>query len=197
MTSNFKRRASHLRPAAFTLIEVMVVVVVIGVLSAAVLPSLGGPLAKRRLSGAAGDLHLAVRHLQEVAVLNRRTCRLLLQPASDGEAGRYAAEFAEVELDAESAFSTLKDAALPATTLPAGVRFGDFQLAADADAAPGVPRGGAAVRFFADGTADAAVLPLTDGRAVWSVLVSPNNGRARLIAGVVDEVPGGREDLDL
>ena len=126
MTSNFKRRASHLRPAAFTLIEVMVVVVVIGVLSAAVLPSLGGPLTKRRLSGAAGDLHLAVRHLQEVAVLNRRTCRLLLQPASDGEAGRYAAEFAEVELDAESAFSTLKDAALPTTTLPAGVRFGTF-----------------------------------------------------------------------
>jgi len=181
---------------AFTLIEVMVVVVVIGVLSAVLLPGLGGPLARRKLAGAASDLHLAMRHLQEVAVLNRRTCRLLLQPASGGDAGRYAAEFQAVELDAEAAFETLKDVALPATTLPGGIRFGDLRLAPEAGGAPGVPDRGAAVRFFADGSADAALVPLTDGRAVWSVVVAPNTGRARLVEGTVDQVPGGREDLD-
>jgi len=187
------------RTRAFTLIEIMVVVVIIGVLSAVLLPALGGPLAKRKLSGAAGDLHLAMRHLQEVAVVNRRTCRLLLQPGAGAgsEPGRYAAEFQATELDAEAAFLTLNDAALPATSLPAGVRFGDLQLPPGAADAPGVPPGGAALTFFADGTADAAVVPLTDGRTVWSVVVAPHTGRARLLKGVVEAVPGGREDLDL
>ncbi len=175
----------------------MVVAVVVGVLSAVLLPALGGSFTQRKLAGAAGDLHLAMRHLQEVAVLNRRTCRLLLHPGAAGQAGRYTAEYQAVELDAESAFAVLNDAALPATTLPEGLRFGDLQLPPEAAEAPGVPAGGAAVRFYADGSADPAVVPLTDGRAVWTVVLAPSTGRARLVQGVVERPPTGREDLDL
>lgn len=172
-------------------------VVIIGVLSAVLLPGLGGSLARRKLAGAAGDLHLAMRHLQDVAVLNRRTCRLVVQRATGGEPGRYIAEFQELDLEGDTPFATLKDPALPTTVLSQGLRFGDLQMAPEAQDAPGVPSGGAAIRFFADGSADAAVVALTDGQAVWSVVVTPNTGRARLIRGAVDQVPGGREDLDL
>ena len=184
------------RRAAFTLIEVMVVVVVIGVLSAMLLPAFGGPLQRRKLAGAAGNLHLALRHLQEVAVTHGRTCRLLLKPAVGGEPASYAAEVQAIDREAESAFVTLDDAAVPPTDLPEGVRFGDLRLPPDAADAPGVPRGGAALVFFADGSAGGAVVPLTNGQATWSVVVSPNTGRTSLIEGRVTALPGGREDLD-
>ena len=174
----------------------MVVVVVIGVLSAMLLPALGGPLQRRKLAGAAGNLHLAMRALHEVAVTRGRTCRLLLQPASGGEPGRYAAEVQAIRAGGRERVREAGRRGLAAHRVARGRALRRLASAARRGRCAGRAPGGAALMFFADGSAGGAVVPLTNGQASWSVVVAPNTGRASLIKGVVTALPGGREDLD-
>lgn len=201
------------RPMArgFTLVELMIVVAVIAVLSAAVLPavaSLSGADARK----SAGELAGSLRYLYDTAALRHATCRMVL----DLEARTYAAECAPRlvgvargdqgrpppdDADLEGRFPDERDA--ERRRLLAGSRFGAFQdrllrkrelpgktairqVRVEGRREP-VTEGKAYVHFFPGGQAERAFIEVADGDNLYTVVVEPYTGRARVVAGAVEE----------
>ena len=177
--------------SAFTLVELMVVVVIIGVMSTLALPYLSGASRAAALDAAGDDLTQAMRYLQRQAVLRQRAYRLVLV-MNDAETGRsgWRAEAAATDLDAAETWAAVTEGAVKPTWLDPAVTIGD--LLREQDTLDPTP----AVVFRADGTADAAVVVLALGERAVSVVVSPTDGRVTRVEGRADTVPGWREDLD-
>jgi prepilin-type N-terminal cleavage/methylation domain-containing protein len=193
------RRSSPRRPSgvaaaaahAFTLVEVLVVIAVLGVLSTMIVPRLGGAAGPRRLRESARQLLTAARYARDYASAHRAACRL----AIDVDGQRYALL---CQVDPEhrpGEFGPVADASGRTERLAPPVRFGKVWIEPRRrfDGMP-PPEGG--ITFDPLGQSDAAIVELTDGRQSFCLLTSPSTGRVRLVEGVVAELPGDRQDLD-
>lgn len=203
------------RPAqsrGFTLVELMIVVAVIAVLSAAVMPALGS-LTGADARKASGELAGSLRYLFDTAALRHATCRMVL----DLEQRSYGAECAprlvgvarpsdraEPEPDdeeLESRFPDERDA--ERRRLLAKSRFGAFsdRLLAHREL-PGktairevrvegrrepITEGKAYVHFFPGGQAERAFIEVADGNTLYTVVLEPFTGRAQVVTGAVKE----------
>lgn len=179
-----------MKTRAFTLIELMVVIVVVSVLSTMAITSMYGSYSSTTLAESARGLHTAMRYAQQYAVMHRRACRVVLINIDSHEEAGYRLEVETTDPSAEQAFVVLQNGAVKATTLPRGVWFAQVTINA------GNAGEQQAVLFRPTGNADAAVIQLTNGQRVWSVLIEPHTGRARLVDTAVDRAPNMREDLD-
>jgi hypothetical protein len=52
------------------------------------------------------------------------------------------------------------------------------------------------ITFEPTGECDAALIELSDGRATFTIVVTPNTGLVHLNKGPAREIPSDREDLD-
>lgn len=180
---------------AFTLIEIMVVVAIIAVLSAMMVPSLMGSYQKATLRSETQRLFDTARYVQRMAVVKQRTIRLVLvveDPENEGRSS-YHLELATTDLDEPETYTRVNGGAVKPVVLPEGLRLIDVQLSAGEYESVG---GEIALRFFADGSADGAVILLGDDQRVRSIIVEPTTGRIESVPQRVDTMPGLREDLD-
>lgn len=173
----------------------MVAVAIIAVLSAMMLPSLMGSRDKAALRSEAQRLYDAVRYVQRMAVVKQRTLRLVLVPEDPEQDGRssYHLELATTDLDEPETYSRVESGAVKPVVLPEGLQLidvlrdvGEFETFT----------GEIALRFFADGSADGAVILIGDDRAVRSIIVEPMTGRVEIVPQRVETMPSLREDLD-
>lgn len=179
-----------MRHNAFTLIELMVVVTVIGVLAGLAVTSFHGSYDKATLDEAAYELYTTVRYAQQYAVTHQRACRVVLIEDRSGNRPGYRIEVEATDPDADEAFTVLHTGAGKPTDLPNRVRFARVLI-------EGVEEGGDhVVTFRPTGSADAAVIQLTNDLRTWSILIEPNTGRAKLVGQAVNQTPNFREDLD-
>ncbi len=198
------RRASTGR--GFTLIELLVVISVIALLAGLAAPAVG-TLTGANAREAAGRLAGGMRYLFDTAALRHTSCRLAID--LDGDA--WWAECApsattvgrnedESEADLERRFPGEKAAELrkllaktdfgsfsdrlvaKKTTLPGNAKFGAVHVEGRRDAESGV----AYVHFFPGGQAQRAYVPVVDGNNVYTVVVEPFTGRARVAIGKVE-----------
>lgn len=200
------------RPAqsrGFTLVELMIAVAVIAVLAAAVVPSVAS-LSGADARKAAGELAGSLRYLFDTAALRHATCRMVLDldgrsygaecaPRLVGVARGEQAAAADDEA-LESRFPDERDA--ERRRLLAGSRFGAFtdRLLAKREL-PGrteirtvrvegrrepVAEGKAYVHFFPGGQAERAFIEVADGATLYTVVVEPFTGRARVVTGPVE-----------
>ncbi|MBL0275797.1 MAG: prepilin-type N-terminal cleavage/methylation domain-containing protein [Anaeromyxobacter sp.] len=200
-------RPAHSR--GFTLVELMIVVAVIAVLSAAVVPavaSLSGADARQ----AAGELGGGLRYLYDTAALRHATCRMALDltartwsaECAEGAVGVARGDDAAATSDEELADRLPDERDQERRRLLAKTRFGAFgdrlvtrrelpgttairEVRVEGRREP-ITEGTAYVHFFPGGQAERAWVEVADGDAVYTVVVEPFTGRARVVAGVVE-----------
>jgi general secretion pathway protein H len=199
-------RKGHSR--GFTLVELMIVIGVIALVTAAVLPGLA-TLTGANARQAAGELSGALRYLFDTAALRHVSCRMVLDlderaywaECAEGKGGvdRSGDEaLSEEELkrrfpdeeDAErrralarSRFGAYADRLLPKRTLPGKTGFGEVVVEGRKDP---VEKGRAYVHFFPGGRAQRAYVPVVDGKNLYTIVVEPFSGRAKVTTGRVD-----------
>jgi general secretion pathway protein H len=191
----------------FTLIELMIVVAVIGLLALAAAPALG-TLTGANAREAAGRLAGGMRFLFDTAALRHATCRMALDTekqawwaecapggtAALGDAKAAAREDEELarrfpdekdeqvrKLLSRTTFGSFSDRLVEKRELPGHAVFGKLKIEGAEDA-----EGVAYVYFFPGGQAQRAYVPVVDGSNVFTVVVEPFTGRARVVVGAVE-----------
>ncbi len=190
----------------FTLIELLVVISVIALLAGLAAPAVG-TLTGANAREAAGRLAGGMRYLFDTAALRHTSCRLAIDLDADawwaecapsattvagtdeGEAdlerrfpGEKAAEVRRL-LAKKTEFGSFSDRLVAKkTTLPGNAKFGAVHVEGRRDAESGMVY----VHFFAGGQAQRAYVPVVDGNNVYTVVVEPFTGRARVAIGRVE-----------
>jgi general secretion pathway protein H len=189
----------------FTLVELLVVISVIALLAGLAAPAVG-TLTGANAREAAGRLSGAMRYMFDTAALRHTTCRLALDldnaawwpectpaAAAIGREGdeseadlerRFPGESAEEvrQLLAKTRFGSFSDRLVEKRTLPGNAKFGAVHVEGRRDAASGIVY----VHFFASGQAQRAYVPVVDGNNLYTVVVEPFTGRARVAIGKVE-----------
>lgn len=190
-------RAAAVRPdrvprprAAFTLIELMVVLVLMAILAALIVPEMKGTFEEERLRAAIRELMRACRlaSSQSVALHQRHRVRI------DPRAGRFVVERWAAPSDGDPGFRPLPD--LPGSAgrfdrrLQVEIRpaAGDAFLIPDPEIPPGdddAVREGRfssdAILFFPDGRAQSREVWLKDRQGFeWVLRIHPVNGRVQI-----------------
>jgi general secretion pathway protein H len=199
-------RTGHSR--GFTLVELMIVVGVIGLVTAAVVPALAS-LTGADARQSAGELAGSLRYLFDTAALRHATCRMTLDldahaywaECAPGKAGiardqEKAASDEELEkrfpgeedadkrrLLGQTRFGSFSDRLLPKRQLPGSAAFGEIVVEGRKDP---VTKGSAYVHFFPGGQAQRAFIPIVDGSFLYTVVLEPFTGRARVAIGKVE-----------
>lgn len=193
-----RRRFSGVKSSrAFTLIEVMVVLIVVGVLAGMIVPAVADRREKSKLRSASQQLWQAAQYTHQRAVLRGVDHRLVLLPFGEGLPGEgdspgYRIE--AVDEEGETGYTPITAGAYKPARFPQGVVLAAVEIAGEPESVGGER----VIGFRATGQADAAaVVLMTTGREeAHSVLVSPNSGRAERVELWVDMLPNDREDLD-
>jgi general secretion pathway protein H len=198
-------------PRGFTLIELLIVIAVIGVVAAAAAPAVSS-FTGANARAAAAEISGASRYLFDTAALRHETCRMVLdidhrewwaectasakegrrrQPvlARDGTAddddalARGYSDEPDAEkrrLLARARFTEFSTREAVRRKLRGGVSFDRVWTPRQRDPQT---KGKAYVYFFPQGQADPAQVPVVDGDSVYTVVVEPLTGRARVVAG--------------
>ena len=157
---SFRNRISA--RSGFTLVEMMVVVVLIGIMTAMIIPEMKGTFEDALLRSAGRDLVNVIELASSRAISLNQTLRVRL----DAVGGRYQVERLQREGVMED-FVPLKDLAGSKGNLDKRISIQLYGLAGEtAEASPGdeafVPIPEQALTFYPDGTADGAMILLKD-----------------------------------
>lgn len=201
----FRPRASA---AGFTLIELVVVIAVIALVAAMAVPALQS-ITGADTRKAAGQLAGSMRALFDTAALRHATCRLALDlenrafwaecapgragiskdPEREPDARALEDRFPDEKdgelrrLLAKSDFGKFEDRLIGKRELPGRVAFGPVHVEGRRDA---IETGIAYIHFFPGGQAQRAYVPVQDGKNLFTVVIEPFTGRARVTPGKVE-----------
>jgi general secretion pathway protein H len=193
------------RMRGYTLIELLIVIAIIAILSAAAVPALNS-VTGANSRAAASELAAGARYLFDTASLRHQTCRLALDldgrawwaecaqerpaegdgaPSADEEsalADRFPDErnAEKRKLLARTTFGQFSDRLARKRKLPGNAAFSEVW---SEHVKEPVTKGMAYVYFYAQGQAEAARVPIVDGDNVYSVVTQAFTGRARVVTG--------------
>lgn len=176
------------RAAGFTLLELMVVVVLIGLVTAMILPEMKGTFQDMLLRSTARDLISAFSLASSQAVTVNQTHRVRLDQSS----GHYFVEKPARKSEQASGFVPVRDMPGAKGNLDRRIQVeirkpkeGAGEGAEDGSASPpdfpGRPADGDAMAFYSDGTAEAGEIVLRDGEGFGLALrINPTTARVHV-----------------
>jgi len=194
----------------YTLIELMIVIAIVAIIAAASLPAFDS-VTGANARAAAGELAASSRYLFDTATLRHQACRIAMDletrswwaecaqdrppPGSDGAAADEEPGLADRfpdERDADrrrllarAKFGQFSDRLARKRSLPGSVRFSEVWTEHQREP---FDKGMAYVYFFPQGRTEEARVPVRDGDTVYSAVLQPFTGRARVVTGM-PEVP--------
>ena len=176
---------------AFTIVEMVVVIVLVAVLAGMIAPRLGGAGQGAKLRASARRFFVTAQYARDFAATHRCDCRVVLDPAK----GEYYLIYQPDPQRRPSEFRRIRGGPGKGEQLGEGVRFGLVRSESPfrRDGAIRKDRG---ITFHPSGQSDAAVVQITDGRGTYSLLVFPSRGQSKLVEKAVTKLPNDRLDLD-
>jgi general secretion pathway protein H len=203
------RRAAP--PRGFTLIELLIVVAIVAAVVAAAAPAVAS-LTGANVRAAAGEIAAASRYLFDTAALRHETCRMALDldkrtwwaectdTRKEGRrrqpvVGRDGAVEDEESLEqrfpderdperrsflARARFMEFRDRQVRKRELPGRAAFSGVLTPRSRDPQA---KGTAYVYFYPQGRSDPARIPVADGEALYTVVLQPLTGHARVVPG--------------
>ena len=154
--------------AAFTLLELIVVLSLIVVLTGVIVPRMGRSIGSRELREAAGRFALTARTVRELAVARQRVCAIEI----DLDRGGYGVATQSSE-DRPGQWQTLQASWLKPQRWPATISVVSYRTPDGSTAASGRQY----LKFFPDGTSSGAALRLAGREDEYDVVVHPHSGR--------------------
>ncbi len=179
------------RRTAFTLVELIVVVVLVTVLAGMIAPRLWGAGGAASLQSAARRLTIAGQYARDFAATHRCRCRLVL----DTKTGRFQLIYQVDPEHKPEEYKPVRGELGRAESLEEPLRFGWIRVEPSRPGENNETKDNQ-ITFYPSGQSDAAIVQITDGRRTYSVVVLPSRGRCRLIEGAVEQLPGDQWDLD-
>ena len=174
--------------AAFTLVELLVVVAVMGVVSLVIALSVGRSLPRARLRAEARRLASTVSLARTVAVTERRQVRIEI----DLDAGVYGLVIERDPVQEPGVFAPIERPEGRPHKLADGVRF----VRAQNEATDVLTSGSLSSTFWRDGSAEKTVIYLGAGEGVFTVVVHGTNGLVKTFGFEQEEIASDDLDLD-
>lgn len=179
----------------FTLAEVILVIIIIGLISGIGAGVATGTLKSLQVKKAARDFLLAAKFARITAIEQQQYCTIELNRDENMFAVYleiFNAQSGEVEkVPIRNQF--FKPVKLPGQAAFEEVEVNNYGVPVIADeSSSSVP-----ILFYADGTAQAAIVQIGDGRDHYTISINPATGRAKLFTGTADNAEIGVVDLNL
>ena len=183
------------RPKGFTAIETLLAITILVLAGTYSVLRFQDTMKRFTLQSAAGRLLLAARHAR-VAAGHGRTIAIL---HVDLDSGSYWVSTKPSGVPFEAA-QEYPQGDMPAynsgddrpTALPENIRFAGVRVAQE----DVKTKGKTTITFYADGTAEAALLQLQGAQELVTVTIYPTTAKARIHAGAIDTLLNDTVDLD-
>jgi len=192
-----KTQTSATGDKGFTLIEIIVVVVIISILATMTIPRMYGGNSSAKLRGSARRLLVTAQYARDFAATHRCQCRIIIDPDQQ----RYALTYQIDPQHNPNEFVPLGSGLGKSQRLDEGLTFARLRIESRQGPEPDQPLREVIninhLTFEPTGQADSAVLEITDGKDIYSLLIAPYTGYAKLVEGTVSELPNDRIDLDV
>ena len=182
--------SSHARRRGFTLIELMIVIILIGIVTALIIPEMRGTYEEVLLRSTSRELVSVLNLASSRAVSLNQLHRVRLDPKS----GRYLIERQAGQEERGRGFVPVRDVPGSRGELDPRIVIEIRKSTGDSPAEPGVgsspdgepdrprPDGGDTIAFYSDGTADASEVRLRDRDGFRLALrINPVTARVRLV----------------
>lgn len=172
-----RSRQRHSR--GFSLIEIVAVIVIIGVLSAMMVPSLVSGLERARVNGAITRITQTMALCGNLAATDGQPFRLNFNPGT----GRFWITFEPDPLEQPGVYTPLRLSDMAAWQLDESIRIREYRMAVEAQEIGTEPSSEEApfIEFRPDGTCDGVMMILeTESEDVYTIVLSPITGRVRL-----------------
>ncbi|MBW1869480.1 MAG: type II secretion system protein [Deltaproteobacteria bacterium] len=184
------------RPHGFTIAEVLMVVLIIGLIAGSGTGLYVGTFKKMRVQKAAYDLLLAAQYGRIMAIEHNSRCTLVLDVANN------AFWLTRMQRDQEGeqiGEQIVTDSYCKPVEFEGGVTFEDIQvkqnvLETKEDAENEFQQ---SIVFSLDGSAQMAAIQIGDGRTHYTVSINAATGRAKLYFGTTETVKVTSTDLDM
>ena len=177
--------------SAFTTVELLLVVVLISLLASLSVPAGLKSYKKMLVEKAAKDLYFAAKYARLIAVEKQTECRLMI----DSQNNRFC-----LTLDSENPY-TSDQATVLQNSYTKPTQFDDDIIFEDITITPTGTTDEEQIDidqiiFRPDGTADSAILPITDGRNIFTVTISAPTAKPKITFGIPENSPFQIVDLD-
>lgn len=185
------------RANAFSLVEMLVVVLVISMMALAGGNYFNGTLKNLQMRSAVRSLMLTCKHAKLRAITESTTCKLAID-----ELEQKYAPIVKVRTESQTAQPgdevILKNQYLGSTELPGSVEFELIMIMPRSEIIETDQQESEYqfVNFYPDGTADAAVIQLGDGKRSMTVSIWPATARVTVNQGTMDNLLPQTIDLD-
>jgi len=159
------------RQPAFTLIEILVVLVLLVVAAGLIVPRMGSSIGQQELREAAGRFACTARTARELAVSTQMTCAIEI----DLDRGAYAVAIQSNRIP-DGRMRVIQASWLKGGRWPETVRIKEYRTPNGRRTTRGTQR----LEFFPDGTSSGALIRLASDSREYGVVVHSYNGRVVL-----------------